>query len=542
MLKQRFNIMLVISAILMTTVYQGFSDDSVKRNYQRIIPLDSEIYSLIEIITIESGKSLLSDIKPWSEAEVLNVLSQFNTEDLSEARKMVFNRIKELLEKTPVYSEDNFAADVSVETTMELYLHTAEDESEWQYGYEHRLPVFSLPIEVWFNDNFYGYFKLELKESRFLITAVDNNGRYTGNISNIPRSFAECAYHFPFRAFISSGGSNWNFQIGRDQLEYGNGETGKLLLSSYSDYYDFMKLKGFADNFSFTWTYVNLESWSTLADDDGYQKAFVDHVFEIRPFDMLSLYVNESIILYVPNPEIQFVNPLTIYHNLFIRENANSMMTLGFDLIPIPGVNLYGEYALDQLQTTLEQDLYGEGVTATPNADGHMFGVKAVLPIGPGYLSGNFEYVYTSPWLYIREVEQLSFIWSHRETTDVLKARVFVKKPLGYLYGPDTIVFSGNIEYSLPGTFSAGLGIDYIMKGENTIETGYRETEEAALMKTPSGTAENILIFDIAGEYHFFPFFSVRANVCFLNISNWNHQLGASFFDFQNALSLIFKI
>ncbi len=542
MSKQKLNIILIIPAILLTIVYQGFSDNSFRNNYQRIIPLDSEIYSLIEFISLESKKSLLSDIKPWSEAEVLNVLSQTDEEDLSEAGKRIYQRIKKLLEKTPLYSEDNFAVDVSIETAIELYFHTAEDESEWQYGYEQRLSVFALPVEVWFNDSFYGYFEPELRESRFLITAEDESGNYTGNISNIPGSVAECAYHFPFRAFISLGGSNWNFQAGRDQLEYGNGESGKLLLSSYSDYYDFMKLKGFVDNISFTWTYVNLESWLTLNEDDGKQRAFVDHVFEIKPFDMLSLYVNESIILYGQNPEIQFVNPLLIYHNLFIRENANSLLTLGFDLNPVSGIKFYGEYALDQFQTALEQDLYGAGVTATPNAYGYMLGVNAAVSGGEGYLSGNLEYVYTSPWLYIRENEQISFIWSQRETTDVLKARVFVKKPLGYLYGPDTIAFSGNIKYSLPGTFSAGLGIDYIIKGENSLETEYQETKEAALLKTPSGTAENTLIFDISGEYQFFTFFSVRANICFLNISNWNHQSGTSFFDFQNVLSFIFRI
>ena len=78
---------------------------------------------------------------------------------------------------------------------------------------------------------------------------------------------------------------------------------------------------------------------------------------------------------------------------------------------------------MDQFQTAQELELYQNAAGAIPNADGHMLGIKASLPLGPGYISGYFEYIYTSPWMYLRDPREVSFYWIHRETTEVLKTR-----------------------------------------------------------------------------------------------------------------------
>jgi hypothetical protein len=533
----------LFALLIIIVIMPGFSDDKISENFQRIVPIDSEIYSLIDYITMESGASLLSSIRPCSAAEVFNILGGIDYSVLSDAGKSAFDQILTLMEKQPVFNEDNVAMQVGVKLAAELYLHTSADESIWNYGYEERLPVFTLPVEAWFNESFYACLENSIEESRFKITDVDSDGNYIGNLTNIPVTFGDINYHFPQRAFISTGGDNWNLQIGREQLEYGMGESGKLLLSSYADYYDMMKLKGFSDNFAFTWTYINLESWKDTITSDGVQRAFVDHAIETRVFDILTLYLNESIVLYGEDPELQFINPLLIYHNLFIKQNANSIASAGFRLTPIPGISLYGELAVDQLQTGLEQALYGSGVTATPNADAHMLGLKGALPLGPGYLGGFFEYIYTSPWMYLRDgPSEVSYYWQHRELSDVLKAIVFVTKPLGFKYGPDTIAFAVSAGYTVPGVFSAALTADYVIKGENTIETAYTDGIAAAEMTTPTGTPENKLVIGLSGTYKLFSFLSAQADLAWIYIDNYEHVTSSSVIDFQSALSLIFSL
>jgi len=518
------------------------SEERVLINHQRIVALTSEIYELVEFITIESGLTLLSSVKPWSEAEVQNILDKIDYSMLSKSGKSAFNRIKELKEKTLLLYEDGIAIQASVEIAAELYLHSSNNESLWEYGYEERLPVLSLPIEVWFNENFYAVMEVFLKESRFLITAVDGDGNYLGNITSIPMSLSEVNYHFPARAFMSTGGENWNLQIGRDQLEYGNGESSSLLLSSNPDFFDFIKLKGFSEHFAFTWTYINLESWNDSSDGDNLQKSFIDHVLEVRPVDFLTISLNESILMYGEDPELQFISPLLIYHNFFTWETSNSLMTLGLNFVPITGVCIYGEYALDQLQTGLELELNGAGVNSTPNADGHLLGVKASIPVGQGYINGFFEYIYTSPWMYLRSPEEVSFYWKHREMTNILETRANVIKPLGYEYGPDTIAFAGEVGYFLPGIFSAAFTVDYIIKGENNIETEYLTGAVAAQMISPTGTPQNKLVLSLNGSYQIFSFLTAQLDLAWLYINNYQHISSASVYDFQSAASLVFKI
>lgn len=527
---------LVVLLLACSTLVFG----QVDGNNQRIIPLDSEIYPLIGMLTMESGISLLSCIKPYSEAEVDRILDMVNINDLSSAGKRAFGRINSLLKKDFLYKEDNFIVNADVDAALEVYLHTSDDESQWQYGYEDRLPLVLFPVESWVNRNFYGFFENGLKESRYRIIAQDAKGNYLGDLTSIPASYAEINYHYPLRAFMSLGGDNWNIQAGRDKLEFGNGESGNLVLSSYPDYYDFIKLKGFAKNLAFTWSYVNLESWANETTDDGIQRAFISHVLEGRIFDKLSIYFTESMLLNGLDPEMQFVNPFLIYHNLFIKKYSNSIASAGFNVILLPGLGFYGEYVMDQLQTAQEKDLY-PGADATPNADGFLSGIKASTSIGQGFLSGNIEYVYTSPWLYIREGD-MTFFWSHRELTDVLKSIVTIKKPLGYLYGPDAMVLSCKAEYNLPGTYKIGFGVDYILKGENTIDTVFEETGTAAMMKTPHGIAEKSLVVNVNGIWHVFPFLSLGTDLSVVNIMNYNHVVDAGFFDLQSVVSIIFKL
>ena len=515
---------------------------SIWANDQRIIPLESEVYPLLELITAESRQSQLSQVKPYSEAEVRNILDDVVRSGLSAAAKKALDEINTLLGMDPLYTESGFSADVSGSAAFETYLHTSDDESEWQYGYEDRLPVLSLKLETWFNDGFYAVMEPELKESRFLIDYTDAGGEYAGNITNIPGSFGDINYHFPQRGLFSFGGENWNFQVGRDQLQFGNGESGNIHISSYPDFYDFIKLKGFVDNFAFSWSYLNLENWV----DDGYQRFIVDHDLGIRLFDILTLFVNESALFYGESTELQFINPLIVYHNLFRNHfndgtGANICMSVGFNVVPYRGITLYGEYMLDEVQSGLELAEY-PGATATPNSDAHMLGAKASWPIGPGYITGFFEYIYTSPWCYLLDPAGGSMVWTHLETTDVLNARINVVKPLGYEYGPDAIAFSGSIGYILPGVFDAALSADYILKGENDINTEYIETAEAAALATPTGTPMKTLIIGLSAYYDLFSFMSAGLNLDYVDIRDYKNVPGAVFTDFQTAISIIFNL
>ncbi len=517
-----------------------------QQNHQRIISLDSEVYRLVDYLSVEAGFSLLNTPRPWSEAEILKIIDQLEYRELSGTGKSAYDQILRDIEKTALYSEENFSADISVGAALEAFLHTSDDETQWTYGFEDRLPFLTITAETWFNSGFYAVLDPDLKESRFVIDQTDSEGNYVGDVFNIPSEFGELNYHFPDRGFLSAGGENWNFQIGRDQLEYGNGETGKLLISSRPDYYDFFKLKGFADNFSYTWTYINLERYTDLDLPDE-SRFIADHEINVRLFNILTLSVNESVLFDGEEAELQYISPLIVFHNIYrhneINESiSNIAMTTGFNLVPISGLEIYGEFLLDEFQTWIEQAEYGEGVASTPNAIAYMAGARGAVPIGPGYLNGFLEYIYTSPWCYLLEPAGGSFAWTHTETTDVLNKRAWVIKPLGYEYGPDTMAFAGSIGYSVPAVFDVKLTLNYVLKGENYITTTWTDAAGAAALTTPSGIPEKRFIAGLSGNYKVFSFFTVASDLAFITIHNYGHTEGNVFSDFQTAFSAIFRL
>ena len=511
-------------------------------NEQKIIPLGSNIYDFIDALSLETGKSILTKDRPYSEAQVLSIINQIDKSYLSKPGLLALENIQKSLKKKPLYTEKNFATDISGSFALEGYLHTAENESMWLYNFNERLPILKLTAELWATDYFYALIEPDLKEDRFLITNKDDEGEYIRNFTNIPTSFGDFNYHFPTRGFVSLGGENWNIHLGRDRMESGNGETGKLLLSTYPDYYDFFKARLFYKNFAFTYSYINLESWE---DSDPKQRFIADHAMQVRLFkDKLTLSINESGLYYGEAPELQFISPLIIYHNL-IRNSpidetvVNICMTTGFDYVPIKGLSFYGEYLLDEISTFLEQAEYSNA-SSVPNANAFLLGVKASYPVGIGYLSGFFEYTYTSPWCYLLDPEGGAMIWTHRDSNDVTNSRKNVKKYLGYEYGPDTMVWAGEAAYNMIGVFKAGLSLDYILKGENGYNSEYAQTVENSQMKTPTGTPEHRIIFGIFGTYKPFDFMSIKIDSAFLSINNFEHIETKTFFDFQNAISVVF--
>ena len=115
-------------------------------------------------------------------------------------------------------------------------------------------------------------------------------------------------------------------------------------------------------------------------------------------------------------------------------------------------------------------------------------------------------------------------------------------KPLGYEYGPDSMAFVFNAAYTVPGVFNAGLKAEYIINGENTINTAFALGADAVKLKTPTGTPEGRLILGLYGNYEVLSFLSLNASLAYIKIANYNHTENTDFNDFQSAFGIVFKL
>jgi hypothetical protein len=230
-------------------------------------------------------------------------------------------------------------------------------------------------------------------------------------------------------------------------------------------------------------------------------------------------------------PDLRVFNPMLVYHNFYLKDNMNSLMSLELDYVPLPGIFLYGQFVMDQLSTNFEQDVYGRDIE--PNAAGYMAGLEYRRSAGTGYISLGYEYVYTSPWLYIREHPLVSYFSTRRIHSEARKDILgdhnyfYVNTPLGYAYGSDVIVNSFLLSYTVAFQWAVYAEYRLMYIGENDINSAFK-TESAWDKKTPSGDFEVKYYVALGGWYRFTAGISLFAEAALLrNDAGTDFQLAA---------------
>jgi hypothetical protein len=512
---------------------------------QRIVVLDSGLYETLSTLYLEQGRTLSSRSFPYTREELRQALRRLDFADLSGAGKSAYRGIEQFLADKPVYEEDGgFKFYPSARFNAEFYAHSKRSNTEWEYNGLERQPFFGFFTDIIVAERLDLYIDITAQKDLF------QAGGDKDNPTSLMLSPYQFDLSFPYRGGTSFGGRHWNLWLGRDKLNWGNGRTGNLMLSDADVYHEGMRFSANYERFKFTWLILGLESWTDpevfgteswdpingrfnkeykypdyffkdssgtdipYADmnDDGIPdsierfKLFMAHRFEILPFDSLRITVNESVIYGGKYPDLRIFNPMLIYHNFYLKDNMNSLMSLELDYVPLPGLFLYGQFVMDQLSTNFEVDAYGRDVE--PNATGYMAGLEYRCAAGPGYISAGYEYVQTSPWLYIREHPLVSYFSTRRIHSEARKDisgdhnYFYMNTPLGYAYGSDVIVNSVMVSYTVAGSWAVYAEYRLMYMGENGINSPF-DTESAWDKKTPSGDFEVKTHVSLGGWYRF---------------------------------------
>ena len=471
------------------------------QNFQKIIQLDSEIYDYIDNIYLEQGMAYPSTARPWSKDELKHIMDSISKTELSEAGKKSLEIINNLLFSEKNSKEKlnfNAGAEINIEGYFRKELtdsKTGDADLPWLHNYNERLPFINIPLELELGNYFYTAMDITIEDEPNVIDEYENK------ITNIIIDPMHINMQTPFRTFIAGGSKNWNIQFGRDQLSWGNGSSGNLMLSDSSKYYDFIKASTWWSKFKFTTVYVSLEPWLTPAEDTEQvethedflydtelYKAFFGHRLEFFINPRLNIAVSESVIFGRKYPDLQDFNPVMIFHNWYIDEQANSLATAEINYSPLNNLILYGQFAVDQFQTSGEKAA-SASADKLPNALGFLAGIKGGKALSEGYLTANLEWIYTNPWLYTGTHTLLSYTsrWRVISNIDGDSGYKLYDTPLGYYTGPDCQVFYLNIDYTVPENYSASFEASYLLKGENTIYTEYASGDDPTSLTSPSG-------------------------------------------------------
>ena len=187
---------------------------------------------------------------------------------------------------------------------------------------------------------------------------------------------------------------------------------------------------------------------------------------------------------------MKYLNPLFIYHNLSNRGQFNAIADITVTYTLRPNLAMYATWVIDQVAAP------GEG-NDQPNAMAYQVGLRTLFPRETGYWSLTSEFVYTDPYLYLRD--HVDFIVMTRER-DQYYGYVPHYEFLGYQYGGDALVGLLQAEWNGNGACSAGGEVFYMAHGATTKDTEFVFGEMGAIT-TPSSPTIHTLRLGLWGSY-----------------------------------------
>ncbi len=546
-------------------------------NDQKLIRLESDAYSALTSLYLEQGLAPPSTSGPYTVAELREYLDRLNRATLSPAGLRAYAYVESFLTHRVRASLNNGNFQFNTDPTLTIagYAQTNPTAAPSQEPlWLERAPLLRVPLEVWLFKSFYADIEPEILMDRFEAQLSPGSGApgYSFNPTNVPLSMAQIDFNIPYRAFMSLGGSHWNVDVGRFRLSWGNGAFGNLMLSPNSDFYDNLRFSTFWKNFKYTFVFISLPPYwpgfvppypttlpSTWASDqattsgipDPY-KAFLGHRLEFRIGERVTTAISEAVVYGGAYPSLTDLNPLMIWHNLFVPWKAKSLATAEVSVNPFKWLVLYGQLAVFNFRN-FEYSEYASATTI-PNALGYFGGAKGSFPLGEGYLTAAFQWTKTDPWLYIGGNDSsgnsvynqpwLSYTMDEYYTSNVLGTKTLVEWPLGWQYGPDTIVWNASVAYQVYGKYTAGAELRIEQQGINTIDSpfslGPPATGMIAVQDTPFPIDTQVV--HLFGSWSIGRILSadwtVGGDIFLVNVQNINHVSGDKSFNAQFIGSL----
>lgn len=498
-----------------------------------VIPLDSDVYEIMDALFLMSGRSLPSTSRPWSFSEAREILGKIDQSKLDRSGRRLFEKAGEAIEEhSPRWRvDDGFSLGLNLVVSPEIYLHrNTKDftvDTDWSYNYDDRPVAGNGVLDLGVGDSFYTHSEFSFSISRYqgkdieyyspetdypygigaivpapasVIGEEEQNPQIVRSChlyrnafsTNIPIivDLSDVDFNFPKRAIVSFGGGEWNLLFGKERLDWGPSNIGNFSIDSHVGCHDVLRLGFHTPKFKWEWTNLFFDTlpWVTEVTDLSVPKQFkvmMSHRLEFNIWSPLTFVLTESIMYKGTAFEMQNFNPAYIYHQLNNRAMYNSLASVEVCATPFKGLGLYFEFGLDN--ATMAQ----EG-TSQSDASGWLLGADYAVGLGDGFLRGEVEFAQTSPVMYRRD--EVDFLMLQRSYT--LKSDGTGTPKLYYIgfpYGPDAQVWHLAAAYAVPGVFKAGLRYNNVTKGSIDMFASHNKdndnNDKANIVgKTPTGT------------------------------------------------------
>jgi len=502
---------------------------------EKLYTKEDKLYRDVEDVLILSG-TISPNRYPITGKELLSYLERVPEGKRDELWQSAYKR---LTGKAYLIGDKSSGFNLGIEANLAAYPALGNDVPA-QFGEKYKdIPSWgAINAEGVFSGNTYLYMRFEEKDP------VDNGKAAKSNIETFTEGKNTQAYQ-PFKAGLSLGAGNLNFQIGRNRLSVGNGMTGNLIVGDNFAFQEYMSVTWFSSFVSYSYSLTHFDQ-QTGAGKDKSDYTFLDfafggnhnnrvmHSLSVHIANRVTLTANLGALFQMDAPfDFRLLNPMMIVHNYnnFSEETtvssgdeANNIM--GLDLmVSLPhGWQINASAAMDQIQMQYETN------RTIPNAFAFMLNAKNRTKLKRGILSTYAEAVYTMPYMYLNNKNDID----DKKTTPNYNYDFIVGYGLtggadfgisGYAYGSDSFVLSTGAEYR-EDRWSIGVDALYFAHGEHGLFTdnltfdGYKEGDN----QTPfSGTTQHYFKVSVDGEYEILDGLTMELGVAANIIWNYNN-------------------
>jgi len=532
---------------------------SLKINAQVVYePLSKDVYGLLSSLSQRGLIEFNDQVKPLSriylaqkllEAETQRGLTPLEKEDLEFYKRDFFNEINFLEDKQPEKSTNIVGKDQG--GRLRLFSYT-DDKFKLNIS-----PIFGVKAGVrdnkklthyWNGISLYGYiydflgFSFDFRDNTEEGETIDKIKQFTPETGVNAKSSRNAINYSPNKMDYSEAhtsiSANWswgNFTVGKDFLEWGYGESGKLVLSNKAPSLPFIRLDLHLED----WLYFNyIHAWllSDVVDSNNIyfasdgrerfhfrEKYLASHSITVIPTKGLNVSLGESII-YSDKLEVLYLMPFMFFrladHYLSRQYNNAGSNAQFFASVSsrnhIKNTHLYGTLFIDEV--TLDNLFKPE---KQRNQFGFMLGGSVVdLPINN--LKFTLEYTKVYPYVY-----------SHFVQTTTYQSASY---NLGDWIGSNADQVYASLNYNFLRGLKGTVWTQYIRKGEQEDVTKQLSVPQSPFL---SGLRRNYTYFGFSLSYEFVHELFIRGD--FQNMKTFAEQVNGNFIN-SNLTEAYFSI
>lgn len=504
----------------------------------------SRVYISGKLLEVENSKSKLT---PLEKEELEFYKKDFSTEiynfvsnNLSVKDSIKSNRVNH---RNDITTENKFPGNSESNVDKDKYtLLNFDTAGRWRlFGYKDDLfkinvsPILGFETgkkdgitngHTWTGLRFYGYlkdylgFSFDYRDNSESGENIDKNKSFSNETGTIiARKSGNKIDYSEIRTNLSVNWSWGTISIGKDFMEWGYGESGKLVLSHKAPSFPFLRLNikpvsWLSFDYFHAWLssdvidsnqiYATKSLRSSTAERIIYRdKYLASHTINIFPLKGLTLSLGESVI-YSDKLEISYLMPLMFFrladHYLSNANNnagSNSQFFFGISSRNhLKNTHLYGTLFIDEITLTGLFDKQKQR-----NQFGFTLGSSVVdLPINN--LTVTMEYTKIYP-----------FVYTHYIATQTYESDSY---GLGHWMGNNADLFYSSINYRILRGLQTTIWGEYIRKGEQgVIDQQYMQPQPPFLF----GLNSNYLYGGIELKYEMLHDLYLQGRFQFSNIS-----------------------